>query len=86
MYDQLAAVREAVGPKIDICVDMHGRYDLNTALAISRRVENLNLMWLEEPIPADNVEAYRLIAQETVLPSQPAKIFTWHTVSGDFSK
>jgi len=68
MYDQLAAVREAVGPKIDICVDMHGRYDLNTALAISRRVENLNLMWLEEPIPADNVEAYRLIAQETGTP------------------
>jgi galactonate dehydratase len=68
MYDQLAAVREAVGPKIDICVDMHGRYDLNTALAISRRVEDLNLMWLEEPIPADNVEAYRLIAQETGTP------------------
>jgi galactonate dehydratase len=68
MYDQLAAVREAVGPKIDICVDMHGRYDLNTALAISRRVEPLNLLWLEEPIPADNVEAYRLISQETSTP------------------
>src|SRR5512138_124789 len=58
MYDQLAAVREAVGPKIDIAVDMHGRYDLNTALAVSKRVEPLNLLWLEEPIPADNVEAY----------------------------
>jgi len=68
MYDQLAAVRQAVGPKIDIAVDMHGRYDLNTALAISRRVENLNLLWLEEPIPADNIEAYRLISQETGTP------------------
>lgn len=68
MYDQLAAVRQAVGPKIDIAVDMHGRYDLNTALAISKRVENLNLLWLEEPIPADNVEAYRLISQETSTP------------------
>ena len=68
MYDQLAAVREAVGPKIDISVDMHGRYDLNTALAISKRVEPLNLLWLEEPIPAENVEAYRLISQETSTP------------------
>jgi galactonate dehydratase len=68
MYDQLAAVREAVGPKIDIAVDMHGRYDLNTALAISKRVEGLNLLWLEEPIPADNVEAYRFISQETSTP------------------
>lgn len=68
MYDQLAAVREAVGPKIDIAVDMHGRYDLNTALAISKRVEPLNLLWLEEPVPAENVEAFRLIAQETSTP------------------
>jgi len=68
MYDQLAAVRVAVGPKIDIAVDMHGRYDLNTALAISKRVEPLNLLWLEEPIPAENVEAYRLVSQETSTP------------------
>ncbi len=68
MYDQLAAVREAVGQKIDIAVDMHGRYDLNTALAVSKRVEPLNLLWLEEPIPAENVEAYRMISQETSTP------------------
>jgi galactonate dehydratase len=68
MVDQLTAVREAVGPKIDIAVDMHGRYDLNTALAVSKRVEHLNLLWLEEPIPAENIEAYRLISQETSTP------------------
>ena len=68
MYNQLAAVREAVGPKVDLAVDMHGRYDLNTALAVSKRVEPLNLLWLEEPIPAENVEAFRLISQETSTP------------------
>jgi galactonate dehydratase len=68
MYDQLAAVREAVGPKIDICVDMHGRYDLNTALAISKKVEPLNLTWLEEAVPAENVDAFKLITQETSTP------------------
>ena len=68
MYDQLAAVREAVGPKIDIMVDMHGRYDLNTALAISKKVEPLNLAWLEEPVPAENVDAFQFISQETSTP------------------
>jgi len=68
MYDQIAAARETVGPKIDICVDMHGRYDAVTAQAISKRLEPLNLMWLEEPIPAENVEAYKLITESTSTP------------------
>jgi galactonate dehydratase len=55
MYDQLAAAREAVGPTIDICADMHGRYDAVTAQAIAKRVEPLNLMWLEEPIPVRTI-------------------------------
>ena len=68
MYDQIAAAREAVGPNIDICVDMHGRYDAVTAQAIAKRLEPLNLMWLEEPIPAENVEAYKLITESTSTP------------------
>ncbi|WP_440133952.1 mandelate racemase/muconate lactonizing enzyme family protein [Chitinophaga sancti] len=68
MYDQLAAAREAVGPDIDICADMHGRYDAVSARAVAKRMEPLNLMWLEEPIPAENIEAYKLIADSTSTP------------------
>ncbi len=68
MYDQIAAAREAVGPNIDILVDMHGRYDAVTAQAIAKRLEPLNLLWLEEPIPAENVEAYKLITESTSTP------------------
>lgn len=68
MYDQIAAAREAVGPNIDILVDMHGRYDAFTAQAISKRLEPLNLLWLEEPIPAENAEAYKLITESTSTP------------------
>lgn len=68
MYDQLAAARQAVGPDIDICADMHGRYDTVTAHAIAKRLEPLNLMWLEEPVPAENVEVYKLIADSTTTP------------------
>lgn len=68
MYDQIAAAREAVGPNIDICVDMHGRYDLPTGTKVAKMMEPLNLMWLEEPIPAENLEAYKLITESTSTP------------------
>lgn len=68
MYDQVAAAREEVGPKIDLCCDMHGRYDTTTGKRIAKMLEPLNLMWLEEPIPAENAEAYQRITQSTTTP------------------
>jgi galactonate dehydratase len=68
MYDQIAAARQAVGPNIDICVDMHGRYDAPTGHQVARILEPLNLMWLEEPIPAENPEAYKSITESTSTP------------------
>jgi len=68
MVDQLTAAREAVGPKVDICADMHARYDLPTGLSVAKKLEPVNLMWLEEPIPAENIDAYKKIADETSTP------------------
>ncbi len=68
MYDQIAAARDAVGPKVDILVDMHGRYDAFTGHAVAKRMEPLNLLWLEEPTPAENVEAYKSIKDSSSTP------------------
>lgn len=68
MFDQISAARQAVGPNIDICVDMHGRYDAPTGHQVAKRMESLNLMWLEEPIPAENPEAYKAITDSTSTP------------------
>ncbi|MFZ6009141.1 MAG: mandelate racemase/muconate lactonizing enzyme family protein [Bacteroidota bacterium] len=68
MVDQVTAAREAVGPDVDICCDMHGRYDAVTGQQVAKRLEHLNLMWLEEPIPAENPEAYKAIADSTSTP------------------
>ncbi|PCJ98347.1 MAG: mandelate racemase [Flavobacteriaceae bacterium] len=68
MYDQMAATREAVGPNIDICADMHGRYDAVTGMKVAKMLEPLGLMWLEEPIPAENVDAYKQITASTSTP------------------
>jgi galactonate dehydratase len=68
MYDSIAAVRKAIGPHADICVDMHGRYDATTGRRVAKMMEPLNLMWLEEPVPADNLDIYKTITQETSTP------------------
>ncbi len=68
MYDQMAAARQAVGPKIDICADMHGRYDLPTAHRAAKVLKPLNLMWLEEPVPAENPDVYEQITKSTSTP------------------
>lgn len=68
MVDQISAARQAVGPKIDICVDMHGKYDAPTGEKVAKLFEPLNLMWLEEPVPAENPKAYKKIADSTSTP------------------
>ncbi|MFC1542193.1 mandelate racemase/muconate lactonizing enzyme family protein [Candidatus Latescibacterota bacterium] len=68
MVDQIAAVREAVGPNIDICVDCHGRFDEASGHKIAKAMEPYNLMWLEEPTPAEVPEAYKRIRESTTTP------------------
>lgn len=68
MYDQMAAARKEVGPNIDICADMHGRYDAITGEKVAKMLEPLNLMWLEEPVPAENADAYKKITDSTSTP------------------
>lgn len=68
MYDQVAAARNEVGPNIDICCDMHGRYDMVTGKQVAKMLEPLKLMWLEEPIPAENSDAYKFITESTSTP------------------
>jgi galactonate dehydratase len=68
MVDQVTAAREAVGLDIDICCDMHGRYDAVTGEQVAKLMEPLHLMWLEEPIPAENPDAYLAITQSTSTP------------------
>ena len=68
MVDQVAAAREAVGPNVDICCDMHGRYDLPTGKKVAELLEPFNLMWLEEPVPAENIDAYKQINDSTSTP------------------
>jgi gluconate/galactonate dehydratase len=62
------AVREAVGPAIDIAIDCHWRYNVNDVLKIAWACEPYGLMWLEDPMPPENLENLALVTRQTRTP------------------
>jgi galactonate dehydratase len=63
------AVRKAIGPKRDLLVDVHSHLDLDRGLQLARRMEYLNLFWLEEVTPAKPIEMLARINQEAKMPT-----------------
>ncbi|MCL4248958.1 MAG: mandelate racemase/muconate lactonizing enzyme family protein [Anaerolineae bacterium] len=53
----IEGIRNAVGYEIDLAIDCHGQFDLPSAITLAKAVEPLRLLWLEEPVPAENIDA-----------------------------
>lgn len=68
MVKEVAFVRESVGKRVDLAVDMHGRYDATTGKRVAIELEPFKLLFLEEPVPPENVDAMRDIRQATKTP------------------
>jgi galactonate dehydratase len=64
----VAAVRDAVGPDVQIMLEMHGRFTPSTAAGIAKQLEPFDPEWLEEPTPPENPLAYRAVRNATHLP------------------
>ncbi|STV60256.1 putative mandelate racemase / muconate lactonizing enzyme [Klebsiella pneumoniae] len=52
-----AAVREAVGPHIDLMIDGYHWYSRAEALWIGKELEKLNFAWFEEPMEEDSMSS-----------------------------
>lgn len=68
MLARVAFTRELYGKNFDLGVDMHGRYDAGTGKRLAKELESFKLMWLEEPVPAENIDAMRDIRASTSTP------------------
>lgn len=55
-------VRRAVGPEATIYVDAHGRFSAESATRVARALAPLGVGWLEEPVPAEALDALRQVA------------------------
>lgn len=65
---RVTAVREAVGPDMDVMIDANQRYDPMTALEVARRMEPLRIAWFEEPVVADSVHDQARVAARSPIP------------------
>ena len=65
---RVAALREAVGRKVDIGLDFHGRVSPAMAVRLAKALEPFYPMFIEEPCLPENVDAMVTIARSTTIP------------------
>ncbi len=63
----IAALRDAVGPDIEVLIDAHGNYNVATAVRCIRALEPYNITWFEEPVPPEGYEALRQVREQTTV-------------------
>ncbi len=64
----LQTMREGLGPDIDIAIDFHAKTSPSVAQILVKEVEPLNLLFVEEPCPPENVAAMAKIARHSTTP------------------
>jgi galactonate dehydratase len=65
---RVAAVRDAVGPDVEIMIDGHGNLGVASAIEAGRALEPLRPYFFEEPTDALNVEAMRKVSRSIRIP------------------
>ncbi|MBV8716006.1 MAG: mandelate racemase/muconate lactonizing enzyme family protein [Chloroflexi bacterium] len=66
--DIVAAIREAIGPGIEIFIDAHGRFDVATAIRLANRLAPHRIGWFEEPVPPENWDALHQFRERSDVP------------------
>lgn len=62
-------VRDVIGPDVKLMIDANQAYlDVNECLDLCHRVEKYDIMFFEEPLPMDMVEAYNRLKRQTSIP------------------
>ena len=77
--EQVRAVRTAVGDDIDICIEAHGAFNVNSAIRMGRALEEFNPFFYEEPVPPPYVDAMVKVAQAVKIPiAAGEKLYSIH--------
>jgi L-alanine-DL-glutamate epimerase-like enolase superfamily enzyme len=68
MINVVAAVREAVGPEMMLAMDCHWKFATNDVIQLAKGLEKYDLLWLEDPVPPENIDAQLKVTQATTTP------------------
>ena len=63
--DLMGELRKNVGPEIELMIDAHGNFDISTATELCNRMKKHNLVWFEEPLQPESLEAHRQLRNNT---------------------
>lgn len=66
--DRLAAVRDAVGNDVEICIDFHTRLDPIDAVRLCEATIPYDLFFAEDPVRSENPAAYAFVREHTNVP------------------
>lgn len=66
--NRVAAIRDALGKEFGIAVDFHGRVHQAMARVLIKELEQYNLMFIEEPVLIENIEAFAELRRHTSTP------------------
>lgn len=65
---RVAAVREAIGPGVDLLVDANGAYSPAEAARMARLLEEHQVFWFEEPVDSDDYAGNAVVAAASCVP------------------
>lgn len=70
-----ATARRELGWEVNLLHDVHHRLRPIEAGRLGRRLEEYDLYWIEDPVPAELQEGYRVIRQHTTTPIAVGEVF-----------
>lgn len=62
-------IREAVGDRMQVALELHCRWSLPAAILIARALEPLGPLWIEDPIRMDNIDVLGEFVRSTAIPT-----------------
>jgi len=68
IVEVVAAIRGAIGPDVDLAIDLHAAYNVADALRVAYELEPFRLTWLEDPVPPGNHEAMAKVTAKSRIP------------------
>lgn len=66
--ERVMAIRDAIGPEVDLAIDFHGRVQPALAIRLIKEFERVEPVFIEEPCLPENVDALAAIARSTSIP------------------
>jgi len=66
--ERVKAIREAIGPNVRLMIDANEGYNASSAIQVGQKLSNLDISWFEEPVNAQDIDAYLQVKNALSIP------------------